>query len=360
MVEALKELVNYLSDPKWSFTITTVVFIGALYWRGLWTKVGGLAMLTTVTLYFAVSMLDENFRLVVAKPDNVPIVMMVYFVGFFLWLSMSKAYANDELIANGEPTFEKSEANDKIFTWPDLVFSELICMVLLTVALTVWSILLQAPLEEPANTAVAPNPSKAPWYFLGLQEMLVYFDPWMAGVVLPSLIIVGLCAIPYIDTNTKGNGYFTFKERRTEIVLFQYGFVVLWCYLIVVGTFMRGPNWNFFGLYEYWDMNKVEPLVNVDLSEYIFIKWFSVGLPSFWLVRELPGIILLILYMLVLPVALTKVNFFKRYYDEMGAARYYVGMSLFLTMMLLPIKMYLRWAFNLKYLVHIQEFFLNV
>ena len=92
-------------------------------------------------------------------------------------------------------TFEKSEAQDKIFTWPDLVFSELICMVILTVLLTVWSILLQAPLEEPANTAVAPNPSKAPWYFLGLQEMLVYFDPWMADTVQhpDSLLCAALC-----------------------------------------------------------------------------------------------------------------------------------------------------------------------
>lgn len=360
MVDGLKDLVNYFSDPKWSFTIITVVFVAALFWRRLWTKVGGLAMLAAVTLYFAVSMLDENFRLVVAKPDNVPIVMMVYFVGFFLWLSMYKAYENDDLTANGEPTFERTEASDKIFTWPDLVFSELICMVLLTVALTVWSILLQAPLEEPANTAVAPNPSKAPWYFLGLQEMLVYFDPWMAGVVLPSLIIVGLCAIPYMDTNTKGNGYFTFRERRTEIVLFLFGFVVLWCYLIVIGTFMRGPNWNFFGLYEYWDVNKVEPLVNVDLSEYIFIKGLGIGLPSFWLVREMPGILLLLFYLVALPVLLTRLEFFKRYYDQMGASRYYIGMSLFLVMMLLPIKMYLRWIFNLKYLVHIQEFFFNV
>ena len=65
----------------------------------------------------------------------------------------------------------------------------------------IWSILLPAPLEQPANPADSPNPSKAPWYFLGLQEMLVYFDPWLAGVVFPTLIVVGLMAIPYIDTN---------------------------------------------------------------------------------------------------------------------------------------------------------------
>ena len=63
-----------------------------------------------------------------------------------------------------------------------------------------------------------PNPSKAPWYFLGLQEMLVYFDPWMAGVVLPTMIIVGLIAMPYIDFNQKGNGYFTFDQRKFAII----------------------------------------------------------------------------------------------------------------------------------------------
>src|SRR5262249_48666373 len=84
------------------------------------------------------------------------------------------------------------------------------------------------PRARPATPANTPNPSKAPWYFLGLQEMLVYFDPWLAGVVLPSLIIVGLIAIPYIDKNPKGNGYFTFAERKAEVTIFLFGFAVLW------------------------------------------------------------------------------------------------------------------------------------
>ena len=101
-----------------------------------------------------------------------------------------------------------------MLVWPDLVYTELICMIALTALLLVWAICLQAPLEEPASSVKTPNPSKAPWYFLGLQEMLVYYDPWMAGVVLPSLIIVGLMAIPYIDFNKKGNGYYTIEERK--------------------------------------------------------------------------------------------------------------------------------------------------
>ena len=68
----------------------------------------------------------------------------------------------------------------------------------------IWSIGLPAPLEQPANPAESPNPAKAPWYFLGLQEMLVYFDPWYAGVVLPTFIIIGLMAIPYLDRDPNG------------------------------------------------------------------------------------------------------------------------------------------------------------
>ncbi len=359
-MEAIKGLINFLSYPQWSFTLSLVGFVAIFWTRKLWTRAGGWLMLAVGTAFFLVSLLDANFRLIVTKPDNVPIVMMVFLVGYFAWLAMNKALANDRALERGEPTFEQSEVEDKVFTWPDLVFSEFICMVVLTVVLVVWSIALQAPLEEPANTSVAPNPSKAPWYFLGLQEMLVYFDPWMAGVVLPGLIIIGLMAIPYIDTNPRGNGYFTFKERRAEIVAFMFGYLVLWIELIVIGTFLRGPNWNFFGPYEYWDINKIEPLVNVDLSELIWIKLLGYGLPSHWLPREIFGILLLGAYFVALPVLLAKRGICKTWYEKMGPARYYIGISLLLVMMLLPIKMYCRWMFNLKYFVHIQEFFFNI
>jgi hypothetical protein len=363
-MQAIAHFVNLLSAPQWSFTLSLILFLLMLRSRRLWTRTGGWVLLALGVGYMAVSLFDADFRLIVTKADNVPIAMMVFLVGFFVWFAMHKAHLNDEATERGEPTFEKTETEDRIFTWPDLVFIEFICMVILTVVMVVWSIGLQAPLEEPANTSVAPNPSKAPWYFLGLQEMLVYFDPWMAGVVLPGLIILGLMAIPYIDTNPKGNGYYTFKERKTEIVLFLFGFVVLWTQLIVIGTFLRGPNWNFFGPYEYWDLAKVEPLVNVDLAEFFWIGWFGRGLPDHWLLRELPGIVVVGLYLLLLPVMLPRWRFTKRwcgrFYEQMGPARYYVGMSLFLIMMMMPIKMYLRWMFNFKYFVHIQEFFFNI
>jgi hypothetical protein len=359
-VEAIKHFVDVLAYPTISFTLSLVVFALALRYKGVWSKRSGLIMLAVGVLFLVLSLFDNDFYTIVAKPDNVPIVMMVFLVGFFVWFSMHKATENDNRLAAGQPTFEQTEVEDRIFTWPDLVFSEFICMVVLTVGMVVWSIALKAPLEEPANPALAPNPSKAPWYFLGLQEMLVYFDPWLAGVVLPGLIIVGLMAIPYIDTNPKGNGYYTFRERKVEISLFLFGFLILWSQMIVIGTFLRGPNWNFFGPYEFWDPGKVEALVNVDLSEYFWISLLGQGLPANWFLRELPGILLMGFYFFGLPVLLRRLKWVRPYYEKMGPSRYYTGITLFLFMMLLPIKMYCRWLFNLKYFVHVQEYFFNI
>jgi hypothetical protein len=229
-----------------------------------------------------------------------------------------------------------------------------------TFVLVVWAIVLKAPLEQPATSAKAPNPSKAPWYFLGLQEMLVYYDPWMAGVVLPTMIIVGLVAIPYIDFNQKGNGYFTFSQRRFAVITFLLGFDVMWVTLIVLGTFLRGPNWNFFGPYEFWDTHKVLPLNNVNVSEIFWLHWLGKPLEGMNpVVRELPGIVLVLLYLFALPPLLAKTvlhNFFIR----MGFIRFFVLVNLIQFMAALPIKMLLRWVFNLKYIVAIPEIFFNI
>ncbi|MEX2117078.1 MAG: cytochrome C [Bacteroidota bacterium] len=204
----------------------------------------------------------EQFLEIISKPDNIPIVALLVSVIFFSWLAWSKARRNDALPVPLEATMD-----DKVQVWPYLVRVEFLATIAVMAVLVLWSVFLDAPLEEPANRALTPNPSKAPWYFLGLQELLVYFDPWIAGVVLPTLIIVGLMAIPYIDINEKGNGYYTFKDRKFSILVFAFGFIVLWVALIVLGTFMRGPGWNFFLPWEKWDPHYIGVLTNVDLSE---------------------------------------------------------------------------------------------
>ncbi len=250
-MDFIKEIFNVLADPRLYFFLMVLSLVFMVWKREVFTsKLVGYGVLLFLTLFFALGGLDPNFQLIITKPDNVPIVGLIFLLVFFTWYSMREAVLNDQRIAKGAGPIEKAEA-DRVWVWPDLVYTELISLIVCSVILIVWSILLKAPLEQPANRAVTPNPSKAPWYFLGLQEMLVYFDPWLAGVVLPSLIIVGLIAIPFVDKNPKGNGYYTFAERKVEITLFLFGFVILWSSLIVLGTFLRGPNWNFFGPFEY-------------------------------------------------------------------------------------------------------------
>jgi hypothetical protein len=294
----------------------------------------------------------------------------VFLLGFFTWLAAYRSVQNDQRAKEGLPPLEK-EDDEKVLVWPDLVYTELICMIGITILLIVWAILVKAPLEEPASSVKTPNPSKAPWYFLGLQEMLVYYDPWMAGVVLPSMIIVGLMAIPYIDFNKQGNGYYTIEQRPFAYIMFQIGFLELWVTLIVLGTFLRGPNWNFFGPYEPWDAHKVLALNNVNLSDILWIDIFGASVPKvtaemgagqqLWIIlqREWLGILLVLGYLLLLPPLLA-VTALRPFFARMGFLRYMVLANLLLFMAALPIKMVLRWTMNLKYIVAIPEIFFNL
>ncbi len=222
---------------------------------------------------------------------------------------------------------------------------ELLAAIICTVILMVWSITLDAPLEEPANPTLTMNPSKAPWYFLGLQEMLVYFDPWMAGVVMPSLIIVGLMVIPYIDANPLGNGYYTYKQRKFSILTFIFGFIVLWVSMIVIGTLIRGPGWMWFWPGTTWDHNRLIFEVNRDLPD-IFGITGKVGKIIF-------GAIVTGAYCVGAAILIHKLitwtPFNRKIYARMSVLQY-VTMQVFLIIMLsLPVKILARLVGRIKY-----------
>lgn len=355
----IKTPIDFLvADPRLFFGITMLIFIGIIVFRRqLATPTAGWTLLNASLLFLTLSMTDYDFRQIVGKPDNVPIVAMLFIVGFFTWLYFNRANENDERAAKGLPPKE-SENNEKVLVWPDLVYSELICIIALTAFLFFWGVCLQAPLEEPASSVKTPNPSKAPWYFLGLQEMLVYYDPWLAGVVFPSVILGGLMALPYIDFNKKGNGYYTFNERKFAVSTFLFGFLPLWVGMIILGTFLRGPNWNTFGIYEFWDVHKLEALNNINLSDYWWGA-FGMALPANPLIREFPGIILTLAYLVFMP-QLMAATMFRNFAYRMGFLRFMVFANLVLMMAALPIKMVLRWVLNLKYIVAIPEYFFNI
>jgi hypothetical protein len=368
--ESVQHLVNAATKPYWFMLICAVVFVLMFVLYRWWTKpvVFGAIFLLFCVFYFG-SVSEPNFRSIVAKPDNVPITIMVISVMICVWLGFRRAALNDARVEAGLPLLEEDK-DDKVLTWPDLVYTELICLVICTAGLMLWALVSKAPLEQAANPGYAPNPAKAPWYFLGLQEMLVYFDPWMAGVVYPGLIIVGLAAMPFIDTNPKGNGYFTVRERPFALFTFLFGFLILWVVLIFFGTFLRGPNWSFFGPYEFWNAHKSEALNNIDVSH---IAWDNflihrarpsaddnpIPMLPHWLVREWLGFVLMGFYFLVMPGVL-RATVFRRMYENMGGIRYIIMVTLLLFMALMPLKMVLRWLFNLKYFIYLPEFNANL
>jgi len=300
---------------------------------------------------------------IISAPDNVPIVAMIPLLAFYIYLAWRQAKANDSLIEQleADPALAKTHHRKawpfkpgwqkEVHVWPFLLRVEFLAAIIVTIILMIWSITLNAPLEEPANPNLTMNPAKAPWYFLGLQEMLVYFDPWIAGVVMPTLIIFGLMVIPYLDTNPLGAGYYTWKQRKFAIGTFLFGFIVLWVSMITIGTFIRGPGWQWFWPGQTWDHNRLIYEVNIDLPDFV-----NRYLPSSLnitsnLAKSIFGAVVVGGFFVV--GGLVVHALFRRYnpknYKRMSLLQYSILMVFFITMIGLPIKMLLRLAFHIKY-----------
>ena len=129
---------------------------------------------------------------------------------------------------------------DRVNVWPHLMAAEFVALLVVMVMITLFSIVVDAPLRQLANFNQTPNPSKAPWYFLGLQELLRYWHPQVAGVTIPTVIIIGLMAAPFIDRNPSTRP----DDRKLAIVIFTF-FVISFAVLGTIGMFFRGPGFNF-------------------------------------------------------------------------------------------------------------------
>jgi quinol-cytochrome oxidoreductase complex cytochrome b subunit len=131
------------------------------------------------------------------------------------------------------------EQGDRINVWPHLLIEELIALLIVSAGLVIFATFVNAPLRELADPNLTPNPSKAPWYFLGLQELLRYFHPLVAGITIPTFILVGLAAIPYIDRNPSTKP----GDRKLAITLFTMLFM-FGATLTIIGSFFRGTGYN--------------------------------------------------------------------------------------------------------------------
>jgi hypothetical protein len=219
--------------------------------------------------------------------------------------------------------------DEKVLCYPNMIFHEVVVALATVVALWLWSLLMNAPLEEAANPNLTPNPSRAPWYFLGLQELLVYFDPWIAGVLLPQFIVQGLIILPYIDTNPEQQGYYSYKGRQLEFWVMSIGFL-MWFTLIMIGSTMRGPSWQLYMPWESWLVHKADATPTWSFPIWAGVMciggYFAIGMAA--------------------PMAL-----FKEWYEEKGFFRYQLIMVHLLVMLAVPIKIVLRLAFNVKYVL---------
>ncbi len=239
-------------------------------------------------------------------------------------------------MAEGQPedtvpakTAPKNAAPAVVEVWPHLVAREFLALLVALLALHVWSLLVNAPLEGLASATDTPNPAKAPWYFLGLQEILVYFDPWIAGVMIPGVIIAGLVLLPYVDPNPLGVGTYDLRHRRYVSSAFLFGFF-LWIGLIIIGQFLRGPGWVWYWPWESWEVHKP-----------VYEKTWNFPWPV--------GLAAIATYLgigLYLPRRLR-----PKLVGQFSRTRYVVLMLCLLGMFALPIKMLLRLAFHVHYVL---------
>lgn len=218
----------------------------------------------------------------------------------------------------------------------DSVGIEFLAGLIFTFIIMVWSLFMNAPLKELANPADTPLDERAPWYFIGLQELLIFFDPWLAGVILPSILLVGLILVPFIDPNKEtGIGRYTFRDRPVAISIFGFGFA-MWYVLIIIGQFFRGPARIF-----YWPWEDKSVLKELPLTE--MVNFHIAGGFAFFIIYF--GVFV------ILPQFI-----FKNLYKSLGIIRYYIFVSLFAIMLLIPIKIFLRYVFDVKYILSLQIF----
>ena len=144
------------------------------------------------------------------------------------------------VVKSGSIQDVKATPVDKVHTWPHLLAAEFVAALACTAFTFFFSIFVNAPLLQLANTNATPNPSKAPWYFLGLQELLTMFHPMVAGVTLPGVGIIFLILTPYLDRNPSNK-----PEDRKFVISIMTVHLMFWAVLVMIGSFFRGPGFNF-------------------------------------------------------------------------------------------------------------------
>ncbi|MFQ5431207.1 MAG: hypothetical protein ACE5EN_01720 [Nitrospinota bacterium] len=254
--------------------------------------------------------------------------------------------------ANADYMLMNKPSYPRVSSWPNLVWIIFLMMIFITIVMWAVAFLVNAPLEEMAEWAKTPNPAKAPWYFIGLQELLVYFDPWIAGVMIPQQILVGLALIPFVDVSPLEQGKYSFSKRRFAVTVFTFG-MAFWFVLIIVGQFLRGPSWNI-----YWPIIDYDLGGNTWVREGVHLKEVASGLKSLPLGTGLALLIGFAGIGMIGPVLIPRIfpklrisKMIQEYLNALGPIRYIIVQSNVLLITGVVGKVFLRLVLHIKYVI---------
>ncbi len=200
-----------------------------------------------------------------------------------------------------------------------------------------------------------------PRIMIGVQELLVYFDPWLASYVLPVIYTVGFAFIPFLTEPSDTQPFPGLGKLVAVVVSLLLGVLeMVWLALVAVEIFLRGPNWNLFWPGEKWDANRVVLLNLVNLSDYFWLKWSSQAPQNdmAWTLREMPGLVFVGCYLF--GGTLLAYWLFRK---GRGLTPFWCWLCLvllFQSAAMVPIKVFLHWVFNLKYLIYLPEYHFNL
>ncbi len=344
-MEAFTTVVDYLAAPPRLFALVLVIFLACRGTRLPWSRTGGWLLLLLATTFLGIGLSDPVHRRLILHPERLPVVVLVLSSVAVLWLEMRRFYL-PESQPSGVPRLERPPAKLSV---------DAVVATAAGLALVVLVLLRPPALGAEADPASRPDGIKAPWFFVGLQELGTYFDPWVPYFALPVLLIAGLLGLPWLETGDAGGG-----RRRS---LFLLGWLLLWLWPMAVGALLRGPHWNAFGPFETWDPQRPVPPAPRPLSEVFWIVWMRGVQPVSWWLRELPGMLLLGGYFVLLPLALRRWSLtrgaFESYRKAMGAWRFRAASAWVLTVMIVPLKMYGQWLWDIGYWIHLPELSFN-
>ena len=336
-------IVDFLASPPWLFGLALLLFLAAHGAKLPWTLSGGLAILVATAALLAAGLRDDTFRRLLFHPERFPVAVLLLATAALLWLEMHRCRGVEGAAKPGG-----GESGDEPARWST---RDLVAATLLGLALITCAHLRPAPLGDLADPSQQPLSAKAPWFLVGLQELSLYFDPWVAYGALPILFLAGLLGLPFLETPT--------APSRHGRALFLFGWLFLWLLPMAVGAFLRGPEWRFFGPFEPWSTSGPAIPEAVTLAQAVWTRGFHLLEPERWWLRELPGLLLLAAYFVLLPILLTRFKLTRSllagYRDSLGGWRFYCAAAWVLAVAAVPLKMYGRWLWGIGYWVHLPE-----